>query len=143
MISRSSRTRRRAGRIFGASVNLKASISLFRQGSGVVVAGGEFEVNSRDFHFLCCVLDAKIGETDLAVNKGEGAIGVQEPPSSRACGLARRRGASSQVFILLVEKYVFDGLAEGAGDLMTNLWSMVGSRWAERAWPRNLSRVTT
>src|SRR6267378_4657775 len=39
--------------------------------TSVVVASGEFQVHSGDFHFLVGVLDAQVGERDLAMNNRE------------------------------------------------------------------------
>src|SRR5271163_2856601 len=39
--------------------------------TGMVVSGGEFEVNASDLHFLGRVFHAYVGETHLAVNNRE------------------------------------------------------------------------
>src|SRR6202030_1761854 len=60
-----------AGCVFGSSVDLKASASFFCEMAGVVVARGEFQIHAGDFHFLVGVLDAKIGQTYLAMDHGK------------------------------------------------------------------------
>jgi hypothetical protein len=52
-------------------IDLKAGVSLFLEMAGMVVTGSEFEINPGDFHFLRCVLDAQIRETDFPVNNGK------------------------------------------------------------------------
>src|ERR1700739_981636 len=52
-------------------IDLKTGAGLFRKMPRMVVSGGEFKIHTGEFHFLGGVLDAQIGETDLAGNNGK------------------------------------------------------------------------
>ena len=61
----------KAGGVFRPGIDLKAGAGLLREVSGMVVAGGEFQIHSRDFKLLGGIPDAQVRETDFAVDHGE------------------------------------------------------------------------
>jgi len=62
--------------------------------SGMVVARRQFQVYTRDFHFLICVFDPQVGEGDLAIHNGqaqligESKLGALIPAFTWGLGLA-------------------------------------------------------
>src|SRR2546427_2780731 len=58
----------KAGGVFRPGIDLEAGAGLLREVSGMVVAGGKFQVHSRDFQFLSGILDTQVRETDFALD---------------------------------------------------------------------------
>src|SRR5439155_10927597 len=61
----------KAGGVFRPGIDLEAGAGLLREVSGMVVAGGKFQVHSRDFQFLSGILDTQVRETDFALDHGQ------------------------------------------------------------------------
>jgi hypothetical protein len=91
--------------------------------TGMVVTSGEFHVRTRDFSFLGFVLDAQVGEGDLAADHREIQVAGESLLKTLAFSLASRLSAAEPLIEFLLQFVI----QSNADNLATLAFNFVGS----------------